>query len=102
MNISTEFAIANSMSSFVPKYWLNWQILVAIFNEFHRQRWDHKVYIPVHPWIGGQRKHPPRLVCSPEIPVKTILLQLLNDEKHAYQVSPFQSSKDDINSYSVK
>ena len=25
------------MSSFVPKYWLNWQILVAIFNEFRRQ-----------------------------------------------------------------
>ena len=22
-------------------YWLNWQILVAIFNESHRQRWDH-------------------------------------------------------------
>ena len=30
------------MLSFVPKYWLNWQILMAIFNEFHRQRWDHK------------------------------------------------------------
>ena len=26
------------MSSFVPKYWLNWQVLVAIFNEFRGQR----------------------------------------------------------------
>ena len=41
MTISTHLAILNSMSSFVPKYWLNWQILVAIFNEFRRQRWDH-------------------------------------------------------------
>ena len=32
MTISTHLAISNSMSSFVPKYWLNWQILVAIFD----------------------------------------------------------------------
>ena len=37
MTISTHLAVSNSMSSFVPKYWINWQILVAIFNEFHRQ-----------------------------------------------------------------
>ena len=30
MTISTDFVISKSMSSFVPKYWLNWQILVAI------------------------------------------------------------------------
>ena len=41
MTISTHLAISNSMTSFVPKYWLNRQILVAIFNEFCRQRWDH-------------------------------------------------------------
>ena len=41
MTISTHLAILNSMLSFVPKYWLNWQILVAILNEFRRQRWDH-------------------------------------------------------------
>ena len=41
MTISTDLAISSSLSSFVPKYWLNWQILVAIFNEFRRQRWDH-------------------------------------------------------------
>ena len=34
MTTSTDLAISNNMSSFVPKYWLNWQILVAIFNEF--------------------------------------------------------------------
>ena len=34
MTISSDLAISNSMSSYVPKYWLNWQILVAIFNEF--------------------------------------------------------------------
>ena len=39
MTISTDLAISNS---FVPKYWLHWQILVAIFNEFRRQRWDHQ------------------------------------------------------------
>ena len=41
MAMSNHSAISNSMSSFVPKYWLNWQILVAIFNEFRRQRWNH-------------------------------------------------------------
>ena len=34
MNISTDVAILNSISSFVPKYWLMWQILVVIFDEF--------------------------------------------------------------------
>ena len=41
MTISTDLAILDSISSFVPKLWLNWQILLAIFNEFLRQRWDH-------------------------------------------------------------
>ena len=41
MTISTDLAISNSMSSFVPKYRLNWQILVTILNKFSRQRWDH-------------------------------------------------------------
>ena len=27
MTVSTDWAILNSKSSFVPKYWLNWQIL---------------------------------------------------------------------------
>ena len=51
MTISTHLVISNSMSSFVPKDWPNWQILVATFNEFHRQIKDGttKVYIPVHP-----------------------------------------------------
>ena len=40
MTILTDLAISNSMSSFVPKYWLNWQILVAICNEFRKQRFD--------------------------------------------------------------
>ena len=30
MTILTDSTISNSMSSFVPKYWLNWQILVAL------------------------------------------------------------------------
>ena len=34
MTISTDLAISNSMSSVVPKYWLNWQILVAILMNF--------------------------------------------------------------------
>ena len=50
MTISTDLAISNSMSSLVPKYWLNWQILVAIFNEFRGQR----LYIFVHPCIARQ------------------------------------------------
>ena len=31
MTISANLAILNSMSSFVSKYWLNWQILLVIF-----------------------------------------------------------------------
>ena len=59
MTILTDLAISNSMSSFVPKYWLNWQILVAIFNEFRRQRWDHQsVYILVRP----SPRPPPRKI----------------------------------------
>ena len=51
MTISADLAISNSILSFVPKYWLNWQILVAISNEFRSQRWGlTEVYIPVHPW----------------------------------------------------
>ena len=38
MTTSTDLGIPNSMSRFVPKHWLNWQILVAIFNEFRGQR----------------------------------------------------------------
>ena len=34
------------MSNFVPQYWLNWQILLAIFNKFRRRRWNH--YKSVH------------------------------------------------------
>ena len=41
ITISTDLAISSSMSSFVPKLWLKWQILVAIFYEFRKQRWDH-------------------------------------------------------------
>ena len=32
ITISNDLVISKSMSSFVPKYWLNWQILVAILN----------------------------------------------------------------------
>ena len=46
----TDLAISDSMSSFVGTDWLNWQILVAIFNEFRSQKENTKVYIPVHPW----------------------------------------------------
>ena len=36
MTISTDLAILNNISSSqVPKYFLNWQILVAMFNEFY-------------------------------------------------------------------
>ena len=38
MTILTYSINSNSMSNFVPEYWLNWQILVAIFSEFHGQR----------------------------------------------------------------
>ena len=34
MTISTDLAISNTISSFVPKYWLNWQILEAISNKW--------------------------------------------------------------------
>ena len=40
MTISTDLALSNSMPSLVPKYWLNWKILVSIFNDFRRQRWE--------------------------------------------------------------
>ena len=33
ITVSTGLAISN-MSSFVPKYYLNWQIMVAILKEF--------------------------------------------------------------------
>ena len=49
MTIST---ISNSMSSFVPKYWLNWQILVAVLVNFVDRDGITKVYIPVHPRVS--------------------------------------------------
>ena len=49
MTISTDLAISNSsMSRFVSKYWLNWQILVAISNKFIDKDGTTKVYIQVH------------------------------------------------------
>ena len=47
MTILTDLAISNSMSSFVPKYWLNWQILVAIFTNFVDKDEATKVYMHV-------------------------------------------------------
>ena len=51
MTISTDLAILNCMSSFVTKYWQNWQILVAMLNEFCRKDGTTKVHVPVHPWV---------------------------------------------------
>ena len=51
MTISTDLGISNSMSSFVPKYWLNWQILVAILINFVDKDRTSKVHIPVHLWF---------------------------------------------------
>ena len=52
MAISNDLTIVNSISSFVPKYWLIWQILVAILNKFlidkERTTEDR---IPVHSWV---------------------------------------------------
>ena len=45
MTISTDLAISNSMSSFVPKYWLNWQIMVVILMNFVDKDGTIKVYI---------------------------------------------------------
>ena len=36
--VSNDLATLNSKSSFIPKHYQNWQILVAILNEFLRQR----------------------------------------------------------------
>ena len=46
MTISTDLAVTNSMSSFVPEYWLNLKILVAIFNDFVDKGKTTKVYLP--------------------------------------------------------
>ena len=50
MTISIDLAISSSMSSFVPKYWLKWKILLA-FSSMNLVGKDGtiKVYIPVHP-----------------------------------------------------
>ena len=56
MTISADLAISNSMSSSVPKSWLNWQILVAIFNELVDKDGTTKMYIPVHPWTPSMEK----------------------------------------------
>ena len=48
MTISTDLAILNNMSNFVPKYSQNWQILVAICNEFRDKDGTTKIYILVH------------------------------------------------------
>ena len=48
MTILTDLAIPNSMSSFVPTYWLNLQILVAMLMNLVDKDGTTKVYIPVH------------------------------------------------------
>ena len=49
MTISTKLAVSNSMSSFDPKYWLNWRLFLVNFVD---KDGTTKVYIPVHP-LGG-------------------------------------------------
>ena len=51
MTMSTDLAISNSISSFVPKYWLNLQVLVAILMNFVDKDGTTKMYIPFHPWL---------------------------------------------------
>ena len=58
MTISTDLAVSNSMSSFVPDYWLNWQILVVILMNFVDKDGTTKVYIPVHLCLLGLNKRP--------------------------------------------
>ena len=58
MTIQTHLAILNIMSSFVPKYWLNWQILVLFLINFADKDGTTKVYIPVHPWKLLRKKWP--------------------------------------------
>ena len=43
------------MSSFVTKFWLNWQILVTFLMNFIDKDRTTKVYIPVHPWFSFSR-----------------------------------------------
>ena len=49
MTILTDLAVSNSISSFVPKYWLNWQILmiICVMNFVHKDGTT-KMCIPVH------------------------------------------------------
>ena len=56
MTISTDLSISNSMSSFVPKYWLNWQILWLFLMNFVDKDGTSKVYLPVHPWMSNHMK----------------------------------------------
>ena len=46
MTISIDLAVSNSMSCFVPKYWLKLQILVAILMNFVDKGGTTKRYIP--------------------------------------------------------
>ena len=46
-------AISNSMSSFAPKYWLNWQIPMDIFNECRKQDGANKAHSTCPPLTKG-------------------------------------------------
>ena len=48
MTISTDLAISNNMSRFVPKCLLNWQILVDFSMNFVDKDRATKVYVSVH------------------------------------------------------
>ena len=49
MTISIDLAVLNNMSSFVPVYWLNWKIQLAILMNFLGKDGTTKVNVPVLP-----------------------------------------------------
>ena len=89
MTISTDLAASNSMSSFIPKYWLNWQILVAVCNKLRRQRQNvhtcpplfsrrqAKMFLSLLPCRLGYRRN-----------WQTKILQILMLDKQCWPVSP--------------
>ena len=50
ITISTDLAISNSMSSFVPKYWLTGKFWWPFLLNFEDKDGTTKVYILVNPW----------------------------------------------------
>ena len=108
MTISYDLTISNSISSFVPKYGLNWKILVTILMNFvdKNMTTSTKVYVLVHPWNLTKRFAQMAgiwqiLKICPRVSPEGDILNCLKHDVMSIQITKIQTTYDKSDSVSL-